>query len=323
MYKLDDILEKLDLEVINKTKVSKASYILETKEEKFLLKYVAPKKGILQTISRFFIGNSLSFKSEVMTYKELIKNKFKYFNYPSLLETDPESYILTQYISNSSYISDISDISSDNLILSLLEFQTFDLQLNYSFLENKMVNLTRKPSWKIIQFGLFKTESQFNLFTILKMIYVVLMCNLLQDKNKDYLLIHNDLFGSNFFSNNMFECKDKIYYCDFESIVKEKKWFLIDIIDLALDIEEKIKINADLIAKYLFELKKNKIINVPLQLKCQIRIALLRRIIQIIASKKQDPEQIKIATDFLNNILLNERKYNNWFKKEIYESVSK
>jgi thiamine kinase-like enzyme len=125
------------------------------------------------------------------------------------------------------------------------------------------------------------------------------------------LYIHNDLLPNNLLTDK----EGNVYIIDFENVLYEKKWILTDIVDLALNIND-MSLDVKLINDYIKKLKDIKINEEELNINAQLRLIILKRIIQAISSRNFEKEQKKELWKFLNDTFLIKENYYVWLESQ-------
>lgn len=284
-------------------KSSKANYIIKTFNCSKHKKIIHDIKG----------GKATAFENELRVYQSLQNKTFKIFKYPNLVKTDGQSYIVIEYISgNNGWDKNI--ISNEKLISSLLEFQFSNAKTESNFIKNIMINYHRRIPYKIIRWSPCLIKTPFDVIDWIKCNLILLRCSLCYRGEHEGLFTHNDLFRC----NNIISGNDgNMYFYDFEYALYEKKWFLIDIFDLVFNME-KCKIDVELLKEYIKQFScKLPFAKCECYLEKQTRIILLRKLLGVIISKKVKEDNKKCCRIFIKNILLSDKKYEEWYEENI------
>lgn len=293
--------------IINSEKVIDKKHcttkLLKTNKGRLILKK-APER------SNKFIKypSDINFEIEQNTYIELENRLFKKFNYPNIIENKKDTYILMDYIPGK---IGFKNCNVNNVLESLIEFQTSGIYF-YSSLYQKLIwQLSRGIFFQIFRWLLINIPDKYSFKLSIKCMYVLFKEQLNQKKLAKPLIIHNDLFGP----NNIITLNDKIYYLDFESTVIEKRWCLIDIVDLCIR-EDSTEFNTLLLSQYLSKLSQKGTTFNEDDLLRQIRVGLLRRSLAILIST----DKLKASTlwkNFIEDVLVNDVKYKEWFDTKV------
>ena len=248
------------------------------------------------------------FGLELLINKKLLKYDFKYFNFPKLIDTDKKNYLLFEYIEGSRGINK-KHINKELLISGLLEFNTFFIFKNKEetrdiyggFLFSVFISILR---------GIFLYGFS-NIGTVASLKCFVILCknSICEKPFNYYFLQHRDLGNE----DNKISSKDgRVYFIDFAQTRKENKWILMDIIDISMP-KKTLKLDHDLFILYLKKL--NKEIDKNINIKRQVRMALLRKTLHLMGEKSNKAKHI--SKNFLLQILLNNNKFNKWFEENM------
>ena len=274
--------------------IDERKYVLKLKEDSSFLKKW--KKNI-------------AFRNELSINRQLLIADFKYFNFPKLIDTDGKTYMLFEYIEGSQGIDD-RYINDDLLSDSLLEFHMLLLDRSKEkkfLLKNIYEKFLFSPSSSILRgiflFGLLNC----GVIACLKCLIILFKCSISEKSYKYSLLQHRDLGN---ISNKISGQNGKIYFIDFAGTREENKWILIDIVDIVIS-RETLEVKSNLFKLYL------KKINVKLRrdinIKAQVRVALLRKILHLMGKKGGRYNQI--SKKFFSEILINDSSFDKWFKE--------
>jgi hypothetical protein len=140
--------------------------------------------------------------------------------------------------------------SKDDIVSSIMEFN-----LSYkksSMISNlRLISFIRNPVFSMLK-GLAKNIKRINLKFFLKSILFIIIYEFKLTGCKSFFLMHGDVSRY----QNIISSLNGLYYIDFESSIITKKFYLLDIVGLAIDYE-KIRLNnqywldIDLINNYL------------------------------------------------------------------------
>lgn len=312
------INDELNLKILSKKNIclnEKSTWLLETDDSKYILKTVTAIKdtnGIRKIIKIVISKLRRAISREIIVYEHFNNMRFEYFKYPKMIKGDRNRYLLLEFIpSNDGW--ERKNISADQIIRSLIEFNTCGINLKQSFFERIISDFRRKTAYKIFHWSITTVRRTVGVIGALKCIKILIMCTRTQKANSKEFTLHRDLIGH----NNMLSSHDnKIYFCDFESIVSEKRWILNDIIDISLSLT--LEIDKLLLQRYLELLEEKLYVDVYINVKEQVRIALLHRVIRRILSNNEFSKQNKqLWISFLKNTLLVDKEYEIWYEKNV------
>lgn len=305
-------MSELSIEKYDLHKVRNDVYSLETDDEKYIIK-TFNNSGLKKKINNFRSGKVTRFDNEIKVYELLETISFKFFNHPKLIKTDNETYIVCEYIKGKEGW-DKKLINQENLIAGLLEFQFSKIKVGKSILQKITSMFQRKIPNKIICWSLKLIDRPVDFIKVFKLNVLLLHEIIFYKPRGDCLFTHNDLFRFNNMINTIDGC---LYIYDFEFAMLENKWFLIDIYDLSFDLE-KLELDIKFFSEYIKQLS-----NVISLDKCiyylekQTRIILIRKILGVSMTAKASLDNKEQCKKFIKEILLNDKKYDNWYTKNI------
>ena len=243
-----------------------------------------------------------------MVYEYLFKEKGKSFKVPRVVSWEKNKYILLEYIGFENKFE--IDKNSSDLIEAFVDFNTIGSNINiYNDYKGKFYNYYSRHVVKILTNTFFKLGRIYGINTFFKILRVVIHCTNKQKKLSKPFLIHRDI---GLWKNNIHFKKDELYLIDFESCILERKWILKDIIDIASGLN--LEVDLDIIDNYLEKIK-NKGFNInQINLKVQLRISLVHNmILTILLYEKLDQSKKEKYYNFLVDILLEDKKYDEWY----------
>lgn len=299
-------IRKLSLE-------NKSTWLIESKTSKYVLKKVAPieNKSLLRSIFRFLNSKSSnSFNTELFILKNLNNINYHVFNYPKLIKYKENDYLLMEYIPSTKGW-DKKNITSSQMANALFEFN-----LSGHFLKKikngvVMKFINRAPI-RIFQWSVLKLWKVIGIKDSISCIKVLIKSSFQQKKSSQAFIMHKDLIGN----NNVLTSEKKLYFCDFENVIIEKKWILNDAIDVALS--KDLDVDKNFIDEYLKAIERNNISNVKLNIEAQFRVALLYRVIRRIFSNNEYSKKNRDKwVAFLRNQLLLEKNYKKWYLENV------
>jgi hypothetical protein len=143
-------------------------------------------------------------------------------------------------------------------------------------------------------------EQDFTLFAklFLKIIGIVLR----NKPQKRYFLTHNDLFN---FHNARYSASEGFGLIDFGQAKVESRWILLDVVDLCLNKE--LSCNKDLYLRLLTDIRRRFDVTRICE-RDQVWVAVFR---QVALPRPYAPEWYR---EFFTTILMDERKFNEWYK---------
>lgn len=295
----------------NVKRIKSYTYYLETKNDSYILKKINMKKKFSK-IKRWF--NRITFKNEIEAYKQLNKINLDFFEVPNLIYNQKD-YFLLEFIEPNQEPIDM-DKSSIDVVDSVLEFNMIELDTLDNFFEKKFFNLFKRINWKLMRFALISVRKKYGIFLSVKLIWIVIVNSFKQKNNKITFTLHDDLFGF----NNLILSEDKlIHFVDFEGVIAEKKWILLDILDLCLD-PESFDFDDSLLTEYLDKLSDRTDFEIRLNVKAQLQMALLKRVIEkvtFVNSKRSASKNRLYVWENALKMLTSKKKYDKWYSKNL------
>jgi hypothetical protein len=310
---IEDLLSQLEIDVIScepfhwKRVQTTPAYIVQGPDFKYFLKVIDTPIKRNQKYVRWFTGN-LAIKNQLRVYASLCKQQFFFFKYPKLIKTDGNSYLLLEYISSLKKREQV--LPEDMLVLCLIEFQLSDVTLKRNYFESFLMNLSRKPFWVLLRRSLGGVRKTCGLSVSLNLIKVFLICYLQQSRLLKKITTHGDFHPNNLLMNN----EGEIYIFDFEKVTKEKYWLFIDIVHYAVSTKKffiEVPLIKIFIEKLRFKFEKIGLLNI----RAQLRFALLLRVSQIILSSVSPVDVRERYKVFLRDVLLNDVAFHQWIEK--------
>jgi len=206
-------------------------------------------------------------------------------------------------------------VSQNCFIKALLEFQLSGINIKTNFVQSILTKWYRKVPCKIIRWSFLILKSPKNIVIAFKCVLITLIQSIKLKKYPYAITTHNDLF----YFNNIITGYDKhIYIYDFEYVMLEKKWILIDIIDICFNLST-LRFDTKLFDEYIIHLFRQQLLfhNTLKNLNGQVRVILIRKILGVLLSNSIDSKQKINCRRFLKNILLSERNYYLWYSINI------
>jgi|SRR5690554_3681680 len=295
--------------------------LLSKNDKKYIIKFRQNSKlknNIL--LSNIFNLSSLKYFGELSFFKALSLSEKELFNHPKLIETDDKTYFIIEYIAGNEGNWNPDFSQKKIFINALIEFQLSINKLEYTS-KTKFFHFLFKPIGATFRLSLTNGLKYLGFMNAIKTMILVTKI-LIKNQNQDIkFLLHRDLIpwatckkGVIKTRNLIFDKNDKIYFIDFELPVWSRKFFLIDMVDLAFNIHDE-SIDWEWLNQYILTLE-NEIDLKKVNISDQIRIALLRNVLSRIIQEKWRDEY----KQFFLNTLLSDSKFYQWLDMQIYNS---
>jgi len=290
--------------------IGRSAYLVSRGEDARVRKYAPPVGGIMNMLSRKLFGTSLPFANERRVNRILMDEEFKYFVHPGLTIFDQPEMLEFEYLVG----EDVSKLDADQLSLALaglLEFSSLGDRYVAVGLEGFVLRLLESPG---IRTGRMIIGSDTALRNKIRGLWLVVKYYFAQPSIGP-VLIHNDLM----FSNIRHGPNGDIVFLDFEDAHTERKWILVDAIDLVFD-KSSGTLNVRLLEEYWRSLSA-KIGEEfeKLKLKQQIRVCLLR--LSITGRRRTaSTGQERCMMERIFMITLNDELYQNWWSTQLGNS---
>lgn len=309
-YIIDLIKSFIKEDVTKVIKVSlenKSTWLVETDTNSYIVKTKVEKDSLLNY-------KKLLFDNELYIYNYLSSLNFTYFKYPELIYTDNRTYMISKYIPNNKDYK-LSDSLKSSMINQLLEFQQKGQGINQNLFRKLVFKIYKSLNWKVFRWSVMNLRRKYGRVYVIKSLKVIFESSFSQKKLPISFFIHDDLFGEN---NYIIDENNEIYFLDFEGAFTERKWILVDIIDMCID-GESLKLDNDRLVYYLNELKKQNIkIYDKLNIKAQVRLVLLRKTLQVLLfSDHPNAQRDKKKWEAFLDLLLSNSRYTEWYKNQI------
>jgi glycosyltransferase involved in cell wall biosynthesis len=292
---------------ITTEKVRDNVYIVKTETKKYLVKLVREEeKKTLGKIQKLL--QTSSFRNEIEVNKALLEKSFDHLKFPRLINSGNKGFVVFEYIEpleNASF-------KEDNFVPSLVEFQLTDLNLNLNWKDNLLLKFRNKVSWNILRWSFDVVLPRGGMKEALQCFSLFRKLNREHKAFSKPVNLHNDFGGNTIVSKS-----SELYIIDFESVVKEKKWILVDVLQRVFD-EENFTVNREDLNSYLSMLcKKLSITTEGVNLKVQLRILLMRRMMQILRSGSRDENKKAATHRFLIDSVLSDEGYDLWYSQNV------
>lgn len=259
----------------------------------------------------------IHFQKEISVLNELEKISFDYFKYPRLIETDFTSYFMINYVDGVKKWK-LNNHLKKVLVEALIEFQLKSPNVEFH-LAARIIEPLFSPTGYILRESLTNVRKYCGYKIAARLLYLVIRMELNNVKQKRSLLIHRDLmqmpinYQGNFvfFKNIIVDEGDNIFFIDFGSVIKSKKFFYNDIVALAFNMETT-KLDGELLKEYQQKLDNYGIIH-NVNMESQVRMALLQIVLAEMNMNRLRDECIW----FLSEILLSDENFTRWYTKQI------
>jgi thiamine kinase-like enzyme len=302
------------LEYILEKKIGRSCYLISPSntEEKKVLKYSPPVTNKKHALWRFVMGGSLPFQNEFRVLSEIANHTDLKFNTPKVSKFENNSFYIAGYVkSNRSVkLQTLNNDEREKISLALFGIRTLNRPSKWMFLKEQIFRYLESPTRRIITDILKAGKS--NKIKSRKITGLVLKLEIFRFfKIKRVLpgIIHNDM-GIN---NVIFDQSQNIYFIDWEDALWEKKWPLLDVADLALNIDNG-ELDKILVNNYIKHfIRSNADIQDDL-LKCHITYSYIRAMLRALNLKRvKHNQKIQIAKK-LNDFVSNPEIQNSWWE---------
>lgn len=312
---IDRIMKEMCIEYYNARMIHDEVYYVEAKNEKYIVKINA-QSLLRRTINNFFRAKDIAFHNEIWFYRKISEKSYNQFRYPRMIKSDGKNYIVLEYISGTAGWNK-AIVSQQQLVNALLEFQFSGIVFEESFIKRTLTKWYRKVPCKAIRWAYKLIKTPADLITWLKCILIVIKGIIVVKKINYHIFNHNDLF----YFNNLITGNDgNLYFYDFEYVIAENKWFLTDIFDLSFNLET-LELQSELLSEYIRQVAcKIGDLNILCHMEMQTRVILIRKLLGVILSRRRKEDNKANCRNFIINILLSEKNYKQWYKKNI-ESI--
>lgn len=309
------IAKDMGLEFVRCTRLSRRRshlinhYRLESREGKYFVK-IARAGNALRPVRLKAILGSPSIERQLAVYDAFSKREFQVFRYPNLIHTDGKNYLVLEYIPG--LPPEEHAIDRNNLIAALLELQFAGVKPRLRSLGNLLMHSYLKPTATLLTKGLMRLRRQYGYSLTRRCLTAITKCHAAQGRSEESVLVHNDFHPENI----LIAESGQLYFTDFENTALTRKWLLVDIVHYAVDTEVA-DIDVSLIREYLQELAEKYKPFDRLDVRAQLRFALLRRVIQHTTSSAVPHIVQNEYRDFLERVLLSDARYRSWHKANI------
>ena len=259
------------------------------------VKYVMKRHRSVSDISIVrSLRNKKAFKTELNLIMSLKSNT--YFRIPKLIETDYRTYYILTYFE----VFEKESIFDISIVKSILKFNTENGSLDnfHSYVNTFLMTFI----------SLTKTLSSIGLRNYLKIVANISL-NGINIKKREPILLHGDLRRS---FNLRYE-EDVVYFIDFESIYKEKKYLLYDIINFSNDVTRGVfyKANVSYFIK-LYNLHDDKI-----DISEEVRIAYLCLLRSLLVNLNSFDTDTKHVVEWIIKYFVDFNFFTKWYSENI------
>jgi len=307
---LEQALKELDLEIISLKNIRPTVFLINTHDATYVLKFYGDR-GIRRVINHIRWDSYVCFKNEIEVNRQMLQFNERSFLFPKMLKTDEKHYILFEHIEDY-MMSHRDELTDDNIVSSLLAFQTSKIHVRHNLYYRYRIFLKRNIPIKILRWSRKVLYRPKHLLLWFRCYLFALKALFLSKKTNVSLQTHNDLFRYN---NMILNRDNQLYLCDFEFVKRDQKWFLIDIIDLCFDLKT-FEFNQTLFGKYITELSKVTDLSTS-RYKTQIKVILLRKILGQLTRADLTLERKEQLVEFIESTLMNNEAYNLWYALNI------
>lgn len=314
--RLQLVFDMLNMNVHSCSKISRsrstqaAPYKIDSDCGTFVLKFQRQPRTALQSLRRKLLG-SPTLRRQIGVYQRLDTQQFTSLNYPRLVKTDNETFVLLTYIPHTSDHPKDLELKR-RIVASLIEYQTCSLNPAEAFVMKPFLHLALSPFWTVFRQTLTRVRRQYGSALAISCLKALWTCRQRQSPLDKPIWLHND-----FHHNNVLVDKHgNVYIHDFEQTVAERRWVLIDIAHQATDTAT-FSIDLDLIRLYVDHLKATNARFGTLNYAAQLRFALLHRCLQHLISKAP-PDNVKQQyLEFISTILVPEEAFRSWYAESV------
>ncbi len=307
METIGDIAKQHKIHLKFYEKKGRAAYLIhDFTGAKYFLKLQPPCGSFLSKVVRKVCGGSLPFINEYLTNEKLLKSDGTSVLFPKMFAGSLGEFILFEYI-------ECEDLDRRNQRKSIslwlekhfLFFNSMQAAKNNNVIGRLIFNLLENPILRILRQVMASDLSLPEKISV----YKVVGQFWLQQPRLKPVLLHNDLS----FSNLMDDCSGGLLLIDFEDSVTEKKLVLTDIVDLLFDRDE-LLLRVSAVEDYWRNLsvKIDEDYN-KLNFKVQIRLCILRHILNSIFNPDFTDLEKKKYYKFMREHIVDDDGYNIWF----------
>lgn len=290
--------------------LGRSAYLVSNDRGARIRKYAPPVGGFMNQISRKLFGTSLPFANERRINRVLMEEKFENFVHPCLTAYDQSGVLEFEYLVG----EDLSKLDENQLSLALaglLEFSALGDRCGVAGLEGIALHLLESPD---IRTSRMIIGSDIAILDKIRALWIVVEYYFFQPAIRP-VLVHNDLM----FSNIRYGSNGDVVFLDFEDAHTEKRWILVDVVDLVFD-----KSSGELDVQLLEEYWRSLSVKIgeeftKLKFRQQVRVCLLRL---SIAGRRRtaSSEQERCMMERMFMITLKDKLYKNWWSRQLGDS---
>ena len=282
-------------------------YLIECQSGRYFLKVARPGRNRRPRLLRHFI-KSPSLERQIAVYHALASQQFSAFRYPELVKTDHVSYLLLEFVA--AVKANEKAPAATDLIEALHEFQFAGTVPANDTFGNLILHFLLNPTVHLATALLTRLRRRLGLRTAIRCLQVFAKCHASERNQRVITLVHNDFHPENILVGP----SGRLYFTDFENVTTTRKWLLLDIVHYAVATQEA-EVDTELIREYLAKLESSSDRLEPINALSQVRVAMLRRVVQH-ATSPVPPQAVREAySTFLEEVLLSDAAFDAWFKR--------
>ena len=232
------------------------------------------------------IDLGISHKRELRIYNAYNPTLHKYIKIPKLYEAN-NTYIKIERLYES---KSPNSKKLEELIPFIREF----LLLGESVKKMRLSDFISSPAISVIR-GSIYGFTNFGLVTMIKTYKSLFSLALAKDKHKNNFLIHKDLK----WNQNMMNTNRGLYFYDFGTTIITKKFFLLDVVGLSLDVGNKnfdINPSINLLKTLGFDHTYKRLA------RSQIRVLIMRVFLHLHPNTKKNKEYMSNVKEIIKNL---------------------
>lgn len=308
---VQEILDDLDLVVTDCVRVARERedlvehYRIEAAEGAFFLKVRRPENSVLKSaFHRVFGRPSMQRQIDVLTSLQRVDHG--HLRIPRLVHADAERFLLMDYIPPAEHDRHAPD--PDALVSALLAFQRTSVARLEPSVGLVLLDVVLHPEARTAHAVLRRLRARLGSGAAAHCLRVLWRCRQSQPRLDRPMLVHNDFHPENV----LIGIDGEIYLSDFENVTSTRRWLLLDIVHYAVATHE-MEIDTSLIRRYIAALRHDTAFGSDVCFEAQVRIALLRRIVQHVTTSAP-PEHVRASyARFLTDSLLPDRAFEDWY----------
>ena len=316
---IEPLLERLNLKVRSWHELPRSRqelsppYRIDAEQGTFFLKLERPAEEGRRALQRTLLG-SPTLRRQIAVYEGLQAKSFTHLRFPKLVQTDHERFMLLEYIPQADAPTRAGILNSEAyrqaLIHSLIEFQTSGITLEQRDLGAYLLDKLLDPALTVLRWTLAGVRKRWGLGIARQYQQVLASCIRAQAPLNRPVLLHNDFH----LNNVLIGPHEVLYLGDFEKVTSNTRWLLLDMVHYAVDTHTPF-IDLGLIRQYVTALNDYGFSMHELDLRAQLRFALLKRLLQHLFSKAPPKEVKEHYETMLRTVLLPEGAYVQWYEQ--------